>query len=67
MTKELKRDENGKLQLSHYLDLEIMFGDFFKECKTEDEADWLYREMLTALDLLHEERLDELEEMKEVG
>ena len=53
----LKRLKNGKLLLAQ-LDLEILLGDLFLKCKNEEEIDWLYKEILSALDMIHDEAIN---------
>ena len=52
----LKRLKNGKLLLAQ-LDLEILLGDLFLKCKNKEEIDWLYEEILSALDMIHDEAI----------
>lgn len=53
----LKRLKNGKLLLAQ-LDLEILLGDLFLKCKNKEEIDWLYEEILSALDMIHDEAIN---------
>ena len=49
----LKR-KNGTLALNH-LDLEIFLGELFLKCKTEEEIDWLQKEISETVDLIADE------------
>lgn len=53
----LKRLKNGKLLLAQ-LDLEILLGDLFLKCKNKEEIDWLYEEILSALDIVRDEAIN---------
>ena len=53
----LKRLKNGKLLLAQ-LDLEILLGDLFLKCKNEEEIDWFYEEILSALDIVRDEAIN---------
>lgn len=46
------------------LDLEIMFGDIFEKCKTEDELDWAKEQIEGALETAYDDMLLELDMRK---
>ena len=42
------------------LDLEIMFGDIFEECKTEKDMEWAKYQIDGVLECAYEDRLSDL-------
>jgi hypothetical protein len=54
----IKRTESGGLSVS-YLDIQIFFDDLFEICKNEDEIEWLYENLSSALEVSREERIDQ--------
>ncbi|MPM84216.1 hypothetical protein SDC9_131287 [bioreactor metagenome] len=57
----LDRNENGKLRFKS-LDMQILIGDLFAECKTEKEVNWLEEQLQPIVECSAEERRNELEE-----
>lgn len=59
MNNIVQRDKDG-IKINT-LDLEILLGNQFKECKTEKEIDFVRETISDALDLISEERTEELD------
>jgi hypothetical protein len=51
--------ENGKLLLSS-LDFEILIGDLYEKCESEQEIEWLQDQLASIVECLAEERMDEI-------
>ena len=50
----LNRKRNGTLSLKH-LDLEIFLGELFLKCNSEEEIDWLQKEISETVDAIADE------------
>lgn len=56
----VERQKDGLIHF-HPIDFEIFIGDFFEECKDEHETEWLKRELIDCIEIMADEKLDELE------
>ena len=50
----LNRKRNGTLSLKH-LDLEVFLGELFFKCNSEEEIDWLQKEISETVDAIADE------------
>lgn len=57
---EFMTRKNGQLCMQS-LDVQIMIGDMFEACKNEHEVEWLQEQLLSIVECIGEERLEELE------
>jgi len=57
----ISRNEKGKLVIQS-LDMEIFIGELFEKCQTEHEVEWVQNEITGIIDLIADERLNEIEE-----
>ena len=55
----ITRNENGKIVLQA-LDMQIFLGELFEKCQTEHEVEWVQYELTSMVDLIADERLDEI-------
>lgn len=55
----LNRREDGKLTLKS-LDLQIFLGDLFEKCKTEREVEWLQGEVTACVEIVADDKREEL-------
>lgn len=55
----LSRIEGGRLSLQS-LDLKIFLGDVFAVCQTQKEIEWVAEQIKSCVDLIADERSDEL-------
>ena len=59
------RNDNDKLVFQS-LDFEIMLGDMFMKCRNVREAQWLADQLQGAVEVVCEERIDEIESDEEL-
>lgn len=59
------RNDNDKLVFQS-LDFEIMLGDMFMECRNVREIQWLADQLQGAVEVICEERIDEIESDEEL-
>lgn len=55
----LARNEKGRLVFNR-LDFEILIGELYSKCETEDEVEWLEEQLQSIIECSAEERIDEL-------
>lgn len=57
----LKRNEENKLQFDA-LGMQIFIGELFEKCNSEHEVNWMEENIQNIVEMIAEERLDELED-----
>ena len=61
----LVRNNKGKLVFQS-LDFEILMGDMFMKCKNVTEAQWLADQLQGAVEVICEEKIEEIENDEEL-
>ena len=60
----LTRKENGKLGMN-YLEFQIFFGDLYGLCKNEHEVEWVRDNLISYVECVADERIDEISKPEE--
>lgn len=55
----IAKDSNGKLQVNT-VSLNLFFGDMFLKCDNVRQVEWLHNNLVSAVELAADERLEEL-------